>query len=203
MNTERKHSFTDGLENWSTFKYIDGIKGHCAYNRDPGPALIEHPGKKGFKVLNIRHLVNPAMVCDVDGAAWNFPAALKGSFTTRISLKPGGKGGRISLADRWFNPTDTLAYKYAVYTLRLNGDVKNKGESILEKGKWVELRFEWDDLQSGSCRLLIDGSPYPHLLPLNFKSTNGINYVHFQAVPEEEDTEGYLVESVKAVVESK
>ena len=153
--------------------------------------------------MNIRHVINPELVCDVDGAVWNFPAALKGSFTTRMMLKPGGKGGRISLIDRWFNPTDTLAYRYAVYTLRLDGDDKNKSESILKEGKWVELRFEWDDLQSGSCRLLMDGKPYPHPLPLNLKSTNGINYVHFQSVSDDEDTEGYLIESVKAVVASK
>ncbi len=201
--TERSDNFTAGLKNWSTFSYIDGIKGHCAYNRDAGPSLIDHPGKNGNKVLNIRHVLNKELVCDVDGAVWNFPAALKGSLTTRIMLKPGGKGGRISLIDRWFNPTDTLAYRYAVYTLRLSGDDKNKSESILKQGKWVELRFEWDNLQSGSCRLLIDNKPFPHPLHINLKSTNGINYVHFQSVSDDEDTEGYLIESVKAVVASK
>ena len=201
--TERVDDFSEGLTNWSMFKYIEGIRGHAAYNRVPGASLVDHPDLKNRKVLNIRHITDPALVCDVDGAVWNFPAALKGSFTTRIMLKPGGKGGRISLIDRWFNPTDTLAYRNAVYSLRLNGDEIDKTESILQTGKWVELRFEWNDMQSGSCRLLIDGRPYPHLLPLNFKSTNGINYVHFQSVSDDEDTEGYLIESVKAVVESK
>jgi hypothetical protein len=201
--TERSDDFSDGLTKWSTFQYIEGIRGHAAYNRVPGASLVEHPDLENRKVLNIRHAINADLVCDVDGAVWNFPAAMKGSFTTRIMMNPGCKGGRISLIDRWFNPSDTMAYRYAVYTLRLDRDDKNNEESILQPGKWTELRFEWDDLQSGSCKLIIDGKVYSHPLPVVLKSTNGINYVHLQSVSEEEDKEGFLVESVKAIVESK
>jgi hypothetical protein len=198
--TERSDDFTDGLRNWSTFKYIEGIKGHCAYNRDPGAPLIDNPDKKGSKILNIRHLMNPEMVCDVDGAVWNFPAALKGSFTTRILLKPGGSGGRISLIDRWFNPTDTLAYRYAIYSLKFDGNGNVGNQPVLRPGRWVELTFIWDNLQSRSCQLKINGKLYPITIPINFSSTNGINYVHFQSVTDKEDKEGYLIESVKAVM---
>jgi hypothetical protein len=198
--TERSDDFSEGLTNWSTFKYVEGIRGHAAYNRVPGSTLVDHPDFKNRKVLNIRHTLNDDLVCDVDGAVWNFPAAMKGSFTTRIMMKPGGKGGRISLIDRWFNPSDTLAYRYAVYTLRVDENENKSKESILQPGKWTELRFEWDDLQSGSCRLIIDSRPYPHPLPINLKSTNGINYVHFQSVSDKEDKEGYLIESVKVVI---
>jgi len=198
--TKRSDDFSEGLKNWSTFKYINGIKGHCAYNRDPGATLVNNPEKPGNKVLSIRHIRNPKQVCDVDGAVWNFPAARKGSFTTRIYLKPGNKGGRISLLDRWFNPTDTMAYRYAMFCLNMDGNGNTNAGIKLKPGKWIELGFEWDDLQKGSCRLSVDGKQYPGPLALNYPSINGINYVHFQSVKDKEDGEGYLIGSVKGVV---
>jgi hypothetical protein len=197
---ERADNFTNGLNNWSTFKYIKGIKGHCAYNRDPGPRLVDHPDEANKKILNIRHLINSKFVCDVDGAVWNFPASTKGSFSTRIMLKSGSKGGRISLIDRWFNPTDTLAYRYAMYTLKFDGNGNSDYGQILEPDKWTELTLEWNDLQSGPCSLKINHKPYVYTLPLRFPPINGINYVQFQSVTYEEDKVGYLIESVKAVV---
>jgi hypothetical protein len=196
--TGRCDRFDDGLKNWSTHKYVEGIRGHAAYNRDPGPVLIDHPDIENRQALHVRHLRNDRLVCDVDGAVWNFPAALKGAFTTRILLKEGGAGGRISLIDRWFNPTDTLAYRYAMYALRFDGNGKTGNEAWLPTGEWVELRFQWDDLQAGSCQLTINGKSHPHPVPINLPSTNGINYVHFQSVAGEEDTEGFLIGSVMA-----
>ena len=38
--TERSDSFSAGLNDWTTFKFLDGIKGHCAFNRDPGAPLV-------------------------------------------------------------------------------------------------------------------------------------------------------------------
>jgi len=201
--TERSDTFADGLKNWSTFKYINGIRGHCAYNRDPGPFLIENPVNKDCKALQIRHIINNKFVCDVDGAVWNFPASSKGSFKTRIYLKPGGKGGRISLIDRWFNPVDTMTYRYSMYSLKFDGDGNTSSGLLLKPGKWIDLTFEWDDLRSGSCTLKIDAEPQIFSLPLNFHSENGINYVHFQSVTKEEDQEGYLIETVKAVAEKR
>ncbi len=192
--------FKNGLHNWSTFKYIEGIKGNFFYNRDPGASLVDHPDNKDCKVLQIRHLLNSELVCDVDGAVWNFPAALKGSFTTRIYLRQGSQGGRISLIDRWFNPTDTLSHHYAMYSFKFDGDGKVGNESVFQPEKWVELTFKWNNLQTGPCKLIIDGTPYPLNIPINFTSLNGISYVHFQSVADKEDKEGYLIESVKAEV---
>jgi hypothetical protein len=198
--TERYDDFKNGLKDWSTFKYYNGIKGHCAYNRDPGANLVEHPDRKGSMVLSLKHQKNPEWVCDVDGALWNFPAALKGSFSTRIYLKPGGKGGRISLIDRWFNPTDTFAKRYAMYSLAFDGMGNTEIGPVLKPGEWIELTFEWNNLQNGNCRLKINGSPYPKTLPVHFPSRNGINYVHFQSVADQEDKEGYLIKWVKGEV---
>jgi hypothetical protein len=198
--TERYDDFKQGLADWSTFKYLKGIKGHCAYNRDPGATLVDHPDRKGIKVLGLKHLKDPELVCDVDGAVWNFPAALKGTFSTRIYLRPGGKGGRISLIDRWFNPTDTLAKRYAMFSLAFDGMGNTEIGPVLKPGKWVELTFEWNNLQNGNCRLKINGSHSSKTLPLHFPSVNGINYVHFQSVTHQEDKDGYLIEWVKGVV---
>lgn len=198
--TSAYDDFRNGLHNWSTFKYIKGIKGHCAYNRIPGANLVDHPDREGRKLLQIRHLLNPDLVCDVDGAVWNFPTALKGSFTTRIYLRSGSRGGRISLIDRWFNPTDTLAHHYAIYSLKFDGNGKIGKESVIQPEKWVELTFTWDDLQTGPCKLIIDGKPSPFNIPINLKSFNGVSYVHFQSVADKEDKKGYLIESVSAEV---
>lgn len=196
--TSRQDNFKKGLSHWSTFKYVEGIRGHAAYNRVPGPGLIDHPDKKGSHVLHIRREINRELVNDVDGALWNFPAAMKGSFTTRIYLQPGSKGGRISLLDRWFNPTDTTAHEFAMYNLEFDGQGNTNIGPLLSSGDWNELTFEWDNLKSGNCRVLINGKIYKEELPLNFSTMNGINYVHFQSVAGEEDKHGYLIESVKA-----
>ncbi|MEP6597661.1 MAG: sialidase family protein [Ginsengibacter sp.] len=197
----RSDNFARGLRNWSTFKYIDGIKGHCAYNRDSGPPIVKNPSKNSHKVLNIRRSDNPALVCQNDGAVWNFPAGLIGSFTTRIFLKSGGMGGRISLIDRWFNPTDTLAYRYAMYSLTFTGNGNIDNQPALRQGKWHELNFKWDNLLSGNCQLKIDGKIYPKQLHLNLPSENGISYVHFQSIADKEDKKGFFIESVSVKVD--
>jgi hypothetical protein len=201
--TGRSDSFANGLKDWSTFKYIDGIKGHCAYDRDPGAPLVEYPDKdkeEGRKALHIRRHNDQALVCENDGAVWNFPAGTKGTFCTSILLEPGGRGGRICLIDRWFNPIDTLAYRSAMYSLTFQGDGNIGDKPALQQGKWHELSFKWEDSRSGSCSLYIDGKPYPQPLELNVPSENGICYVHFQSIADREDQAGFLVESVKAKI---
>jgi hypothetical protein len=69
---------------------------------------------------------------------------------------------------------------------------------ILTPGRWNEVVFRWDNLRDGICRLIIDGRPATVALPLNRQSKHGINYVHFQSVNLEEDTEGFLIGPVKA-----
>ena len=199
----RADSFAAGLANWSTHQYMEGIRGHCAYNRVPGPSLIDHPDLEGRQALRLRHLIDERLVCDVDGAVWNFPAALEGTFTTCIRLNPGGSGGRISLIDRWFNPTDTLAYRYAVFTLRFDGAGRAGNRACLPAGEWADVEFERDDLQAGSCRLSINGTPFPDSIPFHLPSVNGINYVQFQSVADVEDPEGFLIASVSAAVKNQ
>jgi hypothetical protein len=59
-------------------------------------------------------------------------------------VKPGGKGGRISLIDRWFNPTDTLAYRYAMYTIKFDGEGMIDYEAVT-KTRRSGFRWQEDD----------------------------------------------------------
>lgn len=193
----RRSAFENDLTDWSTHKYIKGIVGHCAYNRVPGPRLIPHPDEADGKVLQIRHPIDPKLVFDKDGAVWNFPASATGSFVTRIKLLPGSGGGQICLVDRWYNPTDPVVKDYSMYVLTIPGNGR-LGESLqLTPGGWHELRFDWSDSQSTSCQLAIDGTPTSLTLPLVRPSVDGISYVHFQALSDEEDPQGFLIESVE------
>jgi hypothetical protein len=198
--TERADDFSRGLDDWSTHKYIDGIKGHCAYNRDPGPPLVNHPDGNDRKLLHIRRLRNPTFVCDKDGAVWNFPAGTSGTLSIRTRLLPGGVGGRICLLDRWFNPTDEWVKDFAMFSLTFDGDGTTGGGPVLKPGQSYDLVFEWDGLLEGPCRLYVDGSLSILELPLIRQSQNGISYVHIQTIARSEDTSGFLIESVSAKV---
>ncbi|MCK4998312.1 MAG: exo-alpha-sialidase [Anaerohalosphaera sp.] len=202
---EKKRScdFSDGLEQWSTFKYIAGIRGHCAYNRKDGAKLIDHPNKSGSKTLRITRPSDPSLQCENDGATWNFPAGSKGQFTTKILLPINSKGARISLIDRWFNPTDVTTHMFSMYDLNIAPDGSCGNGINIEPGKWHELKFIWNGLTNkynNVCDLYIDGSLQKAKLPLNNASINGISYVHFISTAQSEDNNGLLVESVIAEV---
>lgn len=196
----RRSAFENDLADWSTHKYVKGIVGHCAYNRVPGARLIPHPDRPGAKVLQIRHPLDPNLVFDKDGAVWNFPAAVKGSFRTRIKLLPGGGGARICLLDRWFNPIDPVAQDYSMYVLTIPGNGRVGDGLVMTPGQWHDLHFDWADSQSSTCKLTADGGPTTLTLPLARPSGNGISYVHFQALAEEEDQRGFLIDSVEGGV---
>lgn len=83
-----------------------------------------------------------------------------------------------------------------MYTLTIPGDGRLGEGARLTPGRWHELRFDWGGSQSASCQLTIDGSPTSHTLPLVRPSIDGISYVHFQALADEEDLHGFLIESV-------
>ncbi len=74
---------------------------------------------------------------------------------------------------------------------RLGDDVS------LAPGRWHELCFNWSNSQSSICKVTIDGGPTSLTLPLVRPSVNGISYVHFQALSDEEDQQGFLIESVE------
>lgn len=196
----RRCDFSEGLDQWSTQKYFAGIRGHCAYNRTAGPGLIEHPDDPGRKVLWLRHLPDDRLVHDTDGATWNFPAAHAGELTVRLRLQAGGGGGRISLLDRWINPTDPYVADYTNYLLEITGSGRVGEAQIVEPGQWHTLVLSWSDAESGECSLKVDGRLLSDSIPLRHASRNGISYVHFQSLAKGEDREGFLIESVEVRV---
>ena len=108
--------------------------------------------------------------------------------------------GARAIIDRWFNPTDLIAHRFAMYSL----DIAPRGEigrgSRLKLGTWHELRFEWDSLAKRAqhaCRFFVDGKRRADL-PLNRTSRNGVSYVQLISTAADEDTQGFLVESVRA-----
>jgi hypothetical protein len=214
--TCRSDDFTNGLRDWSTHQYITGLRGHCALNRKQGAELIDHPSKPVRKVLRICRPSDLSLWCENQGGVWNFPAAKAGAFTTRILCRRGFGGARISLIDRWFNPTDLTAHRFAMYSLEIGPDGglllrsgnRNQARGLsplasglrLTPGKWHDLTFEWDGLarrKGHGCTLCVDGKPAGEL-PLSRTSRNGICYVQFISTAEREDTHGFLVEHVHA-----
>ncbi len=188
--TSRRTDFSQGLEDWCVHKFVAEIKGHCSFNRKPGAFLEEHPDSSGQKVLHIRRPEDPSLLIENDGAVWNFPAGRKGTLSTRVLLPEGSQGFRINLSDRWFNPMDTSAYHFAMYS----------HIPELSPGQWHSLRFEWDGLDDkakGQCRLFIDQGKEPLLLPLNRTSEHGISYIHLISTADSADDAGVLVEFVE------
>jgi hypothetical protein len=195
--SSRSCRFENGLDDWSTFKFHDEIRGHCAHNRNPGPVLIPHPDIEERRVLHLQHTIDDRFAHDVDGAVWNFPAAKSGSVKTRFRLQTGGKGISIRLLDRWVNPSDPHVGTYANYELTIPGDGRLSPDVVLTLGKWHDIELYWSDVSSGACHILVDGQETNVSLPLNQPSRHGISYVHFQA-SEDEDPHGTLIESVNA-----
>ena len=199
---ERSDDFSAGLRNWSVHNYYAGVVGHVAYNRTRGADLVEHPdlpGKKVLKVCNIQ--LSPPLEITNQGAVWNFPAGHGGTFNVRFMLQDGSKGAQISLADRWFNPSDTTAYYFTNYTIKINSDGDVLGENMITPGQWHNLEFKWELVNNETtarCQLFVDDVRKIENLPLNNSSLNGISYVHFHSPAVETDSLGFLIEHVHA-----
>ncbi len=189
----RFNDFTDSLSQWTTFNYIKGIKGHCAYNRIDGVLLEAHPEKVGKNVLHLKYKSDEKLVTDTRGAVWNFPAMQKGTFTTSIRIPKGSENVSLMLNDRWFNPSDTVARHQCMFELML--DRKKLG---IHDERWHEVSLAWDLAKKNPvARISVDGKKRSLRLPLKDDSQHGISYVHFQAAPAKENP-GIYVEWVKA-----
>ncbi len=175
----RSDDFSDGLDNWTTFNYIDNIKGHCSYNRINGVELVDHPDMPGRKALSLAYAEADSLVSDIRGAVWNFPAMRSGEFTTRLKLPAGAKGLTLVLNDRWFNPSDTVARYEGIYALPLNA--KTLG---ISDNRWHEVTLRWNiDKPAAGATLFVDGRRRRVKIPQLNPSTDGISYVHFLAEP--------------------
>ncbi len=200
---ERYDDFSKGLNNWSIHSYIKGIKGHCAYNRKPGAVLVNHPNKPDRKVMHLRAAQDTSMLCQNNGAVFNFPAGISGEITVRMKFNQGFEGMQINLHDRWFNPVDTVARYFAMHHIDIPADLLIGNDDKLIPDTWYNLRLEWinsDNPETGYCQLFIDNEKQDLHLPLNIRTTNGISYIHFLLPLLSEVNNGILFESIIATV---
>jgi len=200
---ERYDDFSDGLINWSFHKYINGIKDHCAYNRKPGAFLINHPDKTSGKVMHIRADKDTSLLYQNSGALFNFPAGMNGEISTRIKFNVGFDGLLISLHDRWFNSTDTVAQYFAMYNMEIPENLTIKNKYKINSDTWHDIKFIWSDDNNREgmvCNLFIDNNKMDfHLLP-NSSTLNGISYIHFLLPIKNNSNEGILIESIETKV---
>ena len=188
---ERSNSFENGLDDWSTFKYYKGYVGHCGYNRMQGGLLVDHSDKVGAKMLNIRYIKNDTLICDNDGALWNFPAAKDGEFTTRVKLPKDAKPITLILNDRWFNSSDTVAKYNSMYKFNID----RKALKIRDEN-WYDVKVKWTH---NNKAVVYVNNKKRLTLPLQNSTEHGVSYVHFISgnVP---DSVGVFIESVKAAI---
>ena len=111
------------------------------------------------------------------GVVWNFPASKKG--TVKIELSVLNNGVRISLTDRWYNPTDEMAGIEAPITF-----------DVTEKCGFGTVTIEYDT-EKMQAKLTIGTTEFA--IKLKNPAPNGLSYLHIQTLAEKEDLEGTLI----------
>ena len=117
------------------------------------------------------------------------PMGRSGSLVTRIMAKEGGRGGNITLSERFFDPSDATCDAKALFLLPLND---------LKPGAWHEITLKWD-VAARKCVVAIDGKESTSLAMAHDTPT-GVAYVRFRSTAAEVDPAGFLIESVRADV---
>jgi hypothetical protein len=190
LETRRLDDFSNGLDDWSTQGYRNGIRGHCSFNRYESSTLVTYPDDATRRVLNVRNSGRTDAILPRGGATWNFPAGMAGFVETRIRLQQDFGGARICLLDRWLNPTDPTAASLAMAHL----DLASGG--TLEPQRWHTLRFTWKSAEAGAENAVsLDGQPFGKL-PVTRSALHGISYLHFQSTSADRDS-GLLIESAR------
>lgn len=188
----REDDFSRGTTDWSTFNYINGIKGHCSYNRIEGTKTVAHPDKEGRNALWLHYEKADSLVSDTRGAVWNFPAARKGKFETSVKIADDADNISLILNDRWMNPTDTVALKESQFVVPLS-----RKQLGIKDTKWHTVKVEWNlEQKNPEATVYVDGKRRDRI-KINRPSVHGISYAHYIAVPSE-DNKGIYVESVSA-----
>jgi len=191
----RADDFTDGLANWSVFKPFGKAQGWWR-DRAPGCALAVHPSLPGKKVL---HLGKPDEK-EADGAMWNFPAGRAGTVAISFQVNRGCQGAIFSLCDRFFDPTDDNGDKSAVCSVLLNSECLLNGHTKVSPGEFHKLTITWR-AEKRIAALKLDAIEVGEI-SLNGDLRNGCCYLRLRSAAKSIDPAGFLVESVRAEVES-
>ena len=201
---ERYEDFSEGAENVCVFQYETEMVGHLVLNRKIGARVVTDPLNEENKVLKICNPLDSTLVIENQGATWNFPAGTKGKVDLDLYVTDACKGGFISLIDRWFNPVDTTAYKYAMFNLEITPEGYLNGKIKLQRNQWHKIQLSWTTLEKEDvhqCELYIDRQKQKIILPLKNASLHGISYLHSQSRAKEKDMGGFYVDNLSATVE--
>ena len=191
--THHEDDFSGGVEAWIAFTAFGPAKGWWR-NRIQGPAVIDHPTKRGAKVLHIRRPDDKLP----DGAVWNFPIGSEGRLSLRMMLNKGCAGGNIALNDHGFNPCDDNGERAAIFSVPIKPDGQVGAGSKLQIGRWHDVGLDWD-LSKRACNVSVDGKRAVALKLLN-ETGNGICYLRLRSTAGKIDRAGYLVDSVSVDV---
>lgn len=184
---ERACDFSEGLTNWSAFRYYKGIVGHCCYNRQEAPLLINHPDNPQRKVMRIGYTPNDSLLDDTDGALWNFPATRNGEVGVRTNLQKDSKPIRLILNDRWFNPTDSVSAAEGLYVVSISR--KDLG---IKDNRWHDVVVKWEE--NKNTTVWVDKKKL-HTIKCNNRTEHGVSYLHLLG-GRTPDSTGVLIERV-------
>ena len=192
VETEAQTDFSNGLNDWSVYKHHGPAKGWWRA-RAVGCDLIPNPTERTKRSLHVRKPDDlPA-----DGATWNFPNGWKGTLTARVMIRKGSQGGVLCLNDRMFDPTNDWGEDFAIFRLPLaDGKI---GQATMKPETWNDVTLRWD-LSVPTCRVSVNGNPAGELKPRH-PTLNGVSYVRFRSAATTIDTAGFLVDSVKVLLD--
>lgn len=198
----RREDFIYGLRALSTQTYIKSILGgyrgtpeapesrvgHCAYNRISSAILLPSPEDDGREVLCISTADDDRRISNLSGAVWNFPIAISGRISLKLSVNGGGL--RLSLLDYWMNPTDDTVEYFADFSFVVRPDMMDKDKCFTE----IVLEFD--------CKKNIVKVTSGTYLDISFNMQhtdhpNGLCYLHMQSVSETKEQDGSYISEIE------
>ena len=189
----------DGLSNHLYLKSLNGNirgwSGHCAFNRIPGAALVREPdtgASTARECLQVCRIRDERLVGDLQGVAWNFPAAKRGRL--ELVCRADGEGVRLAICDRWINPGDEHVADYAAFSLPI--DAKTLGGA----GQWKTLTVTWD-WDRKTAHATCGGFSKVITFRTEGLSPFGPSYLHLQTLAKGHDPKGVYFRSFKMTAE--
>lgn len=190
LETHHEDDFSMALDGWSTFTEFGDAEPPVFRDRMAGPTLIDHPDRSDAKAMQIdRANEKPG-----DGANWNFPAAMCGSFKVHLKLQQGFNGANVSFGDSFYNPGDFDGEREAIFGVPIHSSGKILNHPALAVGKWQTLEFEWN-LSLKECRVAVDGEKIL-ALPILRNTDVGVTYFRIRSTAADIDAAGLLIDKV-------